>query len=68
MKGTCNGMAHARQVIRLARQSQCELGLSYRATQRRLEEHGARVLVGQLFNWFRDFERDRCLGESVPWL
>jgi hypothetical protein len=47
-------------LIRLAHQSRCELGLSYRAIQRRLEEHGARVSVGQVFNYVADYECDRC--------
>jgi hypothetical protein len=64
MKGTCNGTAHARRVIRLAYQSLCELGLSYRATQRRLEEGGTRVPDGQLINWLRHVECAHRAGPS----
>jgi hypothetical protein len=48
------------RLIELCHQSQCELHLSYRQTQRRLEEYGGRVSLGQVFNWIKDFECSSC--------
>jgi hypothetical protein len=57
--------AERARLIRLAHESKCQLGLSYRRTRERLAEHGgAAVSVGTVFNWLAQYECDHCGGTS----
>lgn len=53
------------RLINLAHQSVCELGLSFRQTQRRLEEYGASVSLGQVFDYVKVYECSVCAGQDA---
>lgn len=53
------------RLIRLVHQSRCELHLSYRATQRRIEQYGARLSLGWVYAYARDYECDICAGQPA---
>jgi hypothetical protein len=53
------------RLIHLSHQSVCEMHLSYRQARRRLEQYGASVSLGQVFNYVKTYECSICAGQSA---
>ncbi|SRR5258708_851196 len=51
------------RLIRLAHKGRCERGLSYRATQRWLEQQGAVVSLGQVYSYVRAYVCAECIEQ-----
>ena len=56
------GEREQRRCIALVHQSRHALGLSYRATQRRLEEYGLRASLGSVYTYATQWRCEHCPG------